>query len=91
MMRHRDLYAKTIEKWGEQAQYAQAVEECAELIATLQHFAREKVDRSVVIDELADVYLMIGQLIYMFGEEDFTSAVEKKISKLHRLLNYDGT
>ena len=89
MMRYRDLYAKTIDKWGEKAQYEQAVEECAELIATLQHFARGKVDRGVVIDELADVYLMVGQLIYMFGEEDFTSAVEKKIIKLHELLNKD--
>ena len=89
MMRHRDLYAKTIDKWGEQAQYAQAVEECAELIATLQHFTRGKVDRAVVIDELADVYLMIGQLIYMFGEEAFTAAVENKIIKLHQLLDND--
>ena len=90
MMRHRELYAKTINKWGEQAQYAQAVEECAELIATLQHFARGKVERDKVIDELADVYLMVGQLIYMFGEEDFTAAVEKKIFKLHELLNNAG-
>ena len=89
MMRHRDLYVKTIDKWGEKAQYAQAIEECAELIATLQHFARGKVDRGVVIDELADVYLMVGQLIYMFGEEDFKFAVEKKIIKLHELLNND--
>ena len=44
--------------------------ECAELIATIQHFARGKVDRGVVVDELADVYLMVGQLIYMLGEED---------------------
>ena len=89
MMRHRDLYVKTIDKWGEKAQYAQAIEECAELIATLQHFARGKVDRGVVIDELADVYLMVGQLIYMFGEEDFAFAVKKKIIKLHELLNND--
>ena len=89
MMRHRDLYVKTIDKWGEKAQYAQAIEECAELIATLQHFARGKVDRGVVIDELADVYLMVGQLIYMFGEEDFTFAVKKKIIKLQELLNND--
>jgi len=45
------------------------------------------VDRRVVVDELADVYLMLGQLIYMFGEEDFTCALEKKITKLHELLN----
>ena len=89
MLRHRDLYAKTIDKWGEQAQYAQAVEECAELIATLQHFTRGKVDRAAVVDELADVYLMIGQLIYMFGDEAFTTAVENKIIKLHQLLDND--
>ena len=87
MMRYRDLYAKTIDKWGEKAQYEQTVEECAELIATLQHFARGKVERGVVVDELADVYLMLGQLIYMFGEENFTCALEKKITKLHKLLN----
>lgn len=87
MMRYRNLYAKTIDKWGEKAQYEQAVEECAELIATLQHFGRGKVDREVVVDELADVYLMLGQLIYMFGEEGFTYALEKKITKLQNLLN----
>ncbi len=90
MLRHRDIYAKTIAKWGEKAQYEQAVEECAELIATIQHFARGKVDRGVVVDELADVYLMVGQLIYMLGEEDFTSAVDKKINKLHKLLSEDN-
>ena len=86
-MKLESIYRATLEKWGEQAQYDQAVEECAELIATLQHFARGKVDRRVVIDELADVYLMIGQLIHMFGEEDFTCALDKKITKLHELLN----
>lgn len=90
MMKHRDLYVKTIDKWGEKAQYEQAIEECAELIATLQHFARGKVGRDVVIDELADVYLMVGQLVYMFGEEAFTSAVEGKIAKLHVLLDEQG-
>ena len=87
MMRYRDIYAKTIDKWGEKAQYEQTVEECAELIATLQHFGRGKVDRDVVVDELADVYLMLGQLIYMFGEEGFADALEKKITKLDTLLN----
>jgi hypothetical protein len=37
------------------------------LIAVLKHFRRAKVDEKAVIDELADVSLMLGQLIYMFG------------------------
>ncbi len=89
MMRYREIYAKAISKWGEQAQYDQTVEECAELIASLQHFARGKVDKETVVDELADVFLMVGQLTYMFGEDQLSAAVEKKIAKLHLLLEED--
>ena len=85
-MRYREIYAKTISKWGEKAQYDQAIEECAELIATLQHYARGKVDSEAVVSELADVFLMVGQLAYMFGEERLTAAVEGKIDKLRLLL-----
>ena len=86
MMRYRDIYIKTIDKWGEEAQYDQMIEECAELIATLQHFARGKVEQNVVVDELADVYLMVGQLTYMFGEDNLHKAVDNKLAKLKLLL-----
>ncbi|MCW9050187.1 MAG: antitoxin [Deltaproteobacteria bacterium] len=81
------LYQATLEKWGEEAQYDQAVEECAELIAALKHFRRGKIERHVVIDELADVTLMLGQLTWMFGEDQVKSAVETKLAKLQKLLN----
>ena len=86
MMRYKDLYAKTIAKWGVDAQCDQAVEECAELIATLKHFKRGKVKEDALVDELADVYLMLGQLTYMFGEEKLEAAIKKKINKLEKLL-----
>jgi len=87
MMRYQEIYAKTIKKWGEEAQHDQMIEECAELIATLQHFARGKVDKDAVVDELADVFLMVGQLTYMFGEDQLAAAVEKKVAKLQLLLD----
>jgi NTP pyrophosphatase (non-canonical NTP hydrolase) len=86
-MRYRSLYTKTISKWGEKAQYDQMIEECAELIATLQHFARGKVSEDVVVDELADVFLMVGQLTFMLGEERLMSAVDEKITKLQALID----
>ena len=87
MMRYRETYKKTINKWGEEAQYNQMIEECAELIATLQHFSRGKANSDDVVNELADVFLMVGQLTYMFGEDQLTAAVEKKIAKLQVLLD----
>ncbi|MCD6582655.1 MAG: antitoxin [Desulfuromusa sp.] len=80
------LYQATLDKWGEDAQYDQMVEECAELIAALKHFRRGKVDQQVVIDELADVTLMLGQLTWMFGTELVEASVQKKLEKLSKLL-----
>ncbi len=86
MPHERDIYRKSLARWGEDAQFQQAIEECAELIVTLQHFARGRVGRQTVIDELADVSLMVGQLAYMFGEAELEAAIDKKIAKLERLL-----
>ncbi len=80
------LYRATLDKWGKDAQYDQAVEECAELIAALKHFRRGKVDQQAVIDELADVTLMLGQLTWMFGTEQVEKSIQKKLQKLNKLL-----
>lgn len=86
-MKRSELYRETVKKWGEEAQYDQAIEECAELIAALKHLKRNKIDQQAVIDELADVSLMIGQLIWMFGEDRVNKSIETKLEKLHKLLN----
>ncbi len=85
-MPNERLYQATLNKWGEDAQYDQTVEECAELIAALKHFRRGKVDQQAVIDELADVTLMLGQLTWMFGAELVEESVQKKLDKLSKLL-----
>ncbi len=86
-MQLEEIYQATINKWGEEAQYDQAVEECAELIAALKHYRRGKIDRQAVIDELADVSLMLGQLSWMFGKDEVGRAIREKRKKLDELLN----
>lgn len=86
-MEYQSIYRATLAKWGEAAQYEQMVEECAELIAALKHFQRGKIDRYQLIDELADVQLMVGQLIWMLGEDEVQAAMGKKLLKLQKLLD----
>jgi NTP pyrophosphatase (non-canonical NTP hydrolase) len=83
---HIELYRRTLKKWGEQAQFDQAIEECAELTTALLHYRRDKVNLNAVIDELADVALMVGQLRWMFGDEKVERALERKRAKLEHLL-----
>lgn len=82
-----DIFQATLEKWGEEAQYDQAIEECAELIAALKHFKRGKVTQNQVVDELADVILMVKQLMFIFGEERVSQSIDKKVLKLRTLLH----
>ena len=86
LMSYRDLYQATLRKWGEAAQYDQAVEECAELITTLKHLRRGRSDETAVAEELADVYLMVGQLTFMLGEAQVAAAIERKLARLQTLL-----
>lgn len=81
-MNLENIYRASLEKWGVDGQYDQAVEECAELITVLKHFRRGKADADAVINELADVTLMVGQLTYMFGEAEVQQAIVAKLEKL---------
>lgn len=81
-----ELYRASLDKWGAEGQFDQAVEECAELIAALKHHRRGKADEAAVIAELADVTLMVGQLTWMLGEAKVQAAVNEKRAKLERLL-----
>jgi NTP pyrophosphatase (non-canonical NTP hydrolase) len=85
----KDVFCATLEKWGVEAQYDQAVEECAELITALKHFKRNRVGEERIIEELADVALMVGQLSYMFGSDRVDRAIQAKIVKLRHLLDQD--
>lgn len=88
-MQMEQIYQATIDKWGTEAQYDQAVEECAELIIALKHFRRGRIDQQAVIAELADVSLMLGQLSWMFGAEQVEEARKNKLAKLDQLLSDD--
>lgn len=74
--------AGAVVQWGSEPQYRQVQEECAELIAAINRFARERVgSREAVIEETADVILCLLQMRLMLGV-----AVEDRLSlKLERL------
>jgi NTP pyrophosphatase (non-canonical NTP hydrolase) len=78
------VYFKAIERWGEQAQISMAIEECSELITVLVKLGRNKngSTKEQVIDEIADVMIMMEQLQHIFG---FSKVADRKDFKLTRL------
>ena len=70
---------KMLASLGLESQLDQTQEECAELIVAISHYRRQKTQKSFdnLIEEIADVTIMIRQLYFIMGYKD----VEKKISE----------
>jgi len=81
-----DIFKKAIEVYGIEPQFNMVFEECGELINALAKFIRGRNDKSDVITELADVSIMIGQMAYLFGYDDFIKERDAKLERLKERL-----
>ena len=84
MVNRQEIYKAAINHFGWTSQTDMAVEECAELILALQHFVRGKASIEDVVNEIADVEIMCGQLRLLFLGVD--EAKKKKLKRLEELL-----
>ena len=90
-----DLYKKAVEKWGEEAQFDQMVEEMGELIVAFNKFRRAKnykhQDMQSAIDnlfeEIAAVKLCVEQMEWIFGKEKIDKVLQGKLEKFIKQLN----
>ncbi len=83
-----ELYRKTIDRWGQRAQLEMMQEEATELALATRKFIRNNNQETLtaLISEIADVEIMIEQIVSMFAEIDI-EIIKEKDRKIDRLLN----
>lgn len=88
-MTHKEknqIYIDALEKWGPDAQWGMVHEECLELAMAIHKFRRAKDQNkgmADIIDEIADVMIMMDQIPYLINDMD---KVQERIDfKLERL------
>ena len=86
--RNKELFIRAISCFGKNHQLLLLIEECNELCVEVSHLMREKGDLDRLSEEIADVFIMLNEVIFMF---DLGKRVEKCINqKLKRLENILG-
>lgn len=80
---------QAIDTFGEANQLRQAQEECAELITAISHYLRDnkKTTRIDLINEMADVAIVLEQMKQIFGEVNLQVAMNVKLSRLKEILD----
>lgn len=85
-MNVNEIYKKAIEIYGEREQSAMAMEECGELIRAINKYHRKdsNENRKNLIEEIADVRIMIEQLkiMYSISEDEIEDAYLGKVFRL---------
>ena len=66
----KEIYEKARRTWGTQAQIMMAIEEMSELTKELCKYFRGRHNGEEIVDELADVTIMVEQLRLIFGVND---------------------
>ena len=93
MKNYDEVYKDAVTQFGEEKQLDVAIEELSELITAIQHFRRSKAKRGAVLDEIADVTIMLGQLRYIFNinSEELKEIQSKKVILLLEKLSKGNT
>jgi len=84
------LYQTAFEKWGKQLQMIVAMEELAELTRAISKWLRGREDMDNLAEEVADVRIMLEQIIFLAEKEneEFGKEVDYYYrKKLNRLKN----
>lgn len=81
------LYSQALNQYGLEAQKWVLIEECGELLNALAKLKRDRTNKDDVINELADVHIMVEQMAYYYGLEDFLAEKGKKLARLKTRLS----
>ncbi|MEE0816119.1 MAG: hypothetical protein U0M13_10705 [Desulfovibrio fairfieldensis] len=79
----RKVCEAAVKKWGLDAQLLQTQEEAAELIVAISHFRRGRVNsKKEVLEELADMEIMLEQMRTALGDNAIDAVGLEKIERL---------
>ena len=87
----KEVCQKAFETWGKKAQMMMALEEMSELQKEiLKNINREKDNLKELAEETADVFIMLEQLVHIYGiEEDVKKQAEYKVGRVKGYLGME--
>ena len=81
------LYDRALDEFGIINQKWMLVEECGELLDALAKLKRGRASKEEIITELADVHIMVEQMAFFYGLEEFQTEKKRKLASLEERLN----
>jgi NTP pyrophosphatase (non-canonical NTP hydrolase) len=80
--KYSEFVKAVVDEYGEDSQYRMVQEECAELIVAINHYLRCRKGAEAVVEEIADVQIMLSQLVEMLQcHDELEVTIERKMTR----------
>lgn len=86
-MERQEIYKQAIAQYGVEPQRKMAIEEMAELTNALMKFDRGRNTVEDIVEEIADVTIMMQQLAIIYGQKAVDLQIDYKTARLAKRLN----
>lgn len=81
------LIRDVLDYYGFESQMDMMMEKCAELVVAIVHYKKEKEWEYKMVEELADVWILLVQMAEMLGSKDVIKMVDSKLENVERVIS----
>ena len=78
---YRSICERALKAWGTEKQVDMMIEEIGELLSALGKCKRGRTKTGPVVEELADLQIVLWQMIILFGEDHVKKHIDEKIKR----------
>lgn len=76
-------YTDALNLWGEDFQKSMFHEEIGEVLTAMSHEMRGRCGKAAVLEELADLQIMLNQMVVLYGTDDeFKDIINAKLTRM---------
>ena len=82
-----EIVERVAKHYGFKPQLDMMMEECGEMIVAINHYKRQRVSTERLIEEFADIWIVLKQMGVFLDEDSIAKVIDYKLMRVERVIN----
>ena len=82
-----EIVERVAKHYGFTSQLDMMIEECGEMIVAINHYKRQRVSTERLIEEFADIWIVLKQMGVFLDESSIANVIDYKLRRVERVIN----